>query len=288
MTGFGQSEISGPDFRISFEIKTFNSRFLDINLRLPKELLQVEMSVRNVIKAKIARGRVEVFLNLETTKGGLYHINRDVVASYRMLVDCLRADFQIDGELTVATVLQLPGVLEVRSPSFSQNMQTFQEQICAGLTATLQGVTQMRLEEGRQLALELLDRIGRCEALVGQVESFVEPAKQAYRQRLSQRLHEYKELASLDESRITQEVAIFAERGDITEEIVRLRSHFEQFRVLVNQGGEVGKKLDFLLQEMNREINTVLSKSLHRKISELGVLVKAEVEKLREQVQNVE
>ncbi|HEV8132409.1 MAG TPA: YicC/YloC family endoribonuclease [Acidobacteriota bacterium] len=287
MTGFGQGDISGADFQISFEIKTFNSRFLDINVRLPKELLHMEMFVRNVVKEKVARGRVEVFINLQTTEGGFYQINRDVVASYQELAKTLNRDFQIGGSLTFAILLQLPGVIETRSPSFPQ-AEVFEEQARKGLLAALDAVKRMRLEEGRQLAAELLNRISQAEELLQQIESLIEPAKQAYRERLWQRLQEHTDAGKLDVDRITQEVVIFAERGDITEEILRLRSHIEQFRSLIRDGCEVGKTLDFLLQEMNRETNTILSKNLHHKISELGVLLKAEVEKLREQVQNVE
>ncbi|HEY2933189.1 MAG TPA: YicC/YloC family endoribonuclease [Acidobacteriota bacterium] len=288
MTGFGQSEFSGPDYRITLEIKTFNSRFLDINVRLPKELQHLEMFVRSVVKEQVIRGRVEVFVNLQTTEAGLYQINREVVASYKALADALKEEFRIDGELTFGTVLQLPGVLELRTPSFSRDAENFQQQMRGGLSQTLAAVNQMRIEEGRLLAEELLTRLDESQKLLSGIESYIEPGKQAFRDRLGQRLQEHLDSVHIDHDRISQEVVMFAERGDITEEITRLRSHFGQFRDLVTQGREVGKKLDFLLQEMNRESNTILSKSLHHKISELGVLLKAEVEKLREQVQNVE
>jgi len=288
MTGFGQSEFSGPDYRVTVEIKTFNSRFLDINVRLPKELQHLEMFVRSVVKDKVIRGRVEVFLNLQTSEAGVYQVNRDAVASYKKLADMLKEEFRIDGELTFGTVLQLPGVLELRTPSFSRDAESFQKQMRRGLSDTLIAVNEMRREEGRLLAQELLKRLDESETLLSGIESHVEPGKQAFRDRLGQRLQEHLDSTHLDPDRLIQEVVIFAERGDITEEITRLRSHFGQFRVLIGQGKEVGKKLDFLLQEMNREANTILSKSLHHKISELGVLLKAEVEKLREQVQNVE
>ncbi len=288
MTGFGQGEISGPDFRITVEIKTFNSRFLDINVRLPKELLHLEMFVRNIVKEKVIRGRVEIFINLQTTEGGVFQVNRDVVASYQELADSLKKEFQINGELTFPLLLQLPGVLEERSSSFLRDAEAFRGLARDGLLVALDAANRMRLEEGRLLEEELLDHISQAEGLLQQIESLIEPAKQAYRERLWQRVQEHTDVDKLDADRITQEVVIFAERGDLTEEILRLRSHFEQFRSLVGQGREVGKKLDFLLQEMNRETNTILSKSLHHKISELGVVLKAEVEKLREQVQNVE
>src|SRR2546425_5247163 len=288
MTGFGQGEISGSDFRITVEIKTFNSRFLDVNVRLPKELLHLEMFVRSIVKEKIIRGRVEVFMNLQTIEGSAFEINRDVVASYQAAADVLRKEFRIDGELTFPVLLQLPGVLEARSFSFLRDAVTFQGSARNGVLAALDAVNRMRLDEGRLLENELLNRIGESEGLLKQIEALIEPAKQAYRERLWQRVQEHADIDRLDADRITQEVVIFAERGDLTEEILRLRSHFGQFRSLVRSGREVGKKLDFLLQEMNRETNTILSKSLHHKISELGVVLKAEVEKLREQVQNVE
>ncbi|MBI2823006.1 MAG: YicC family protein [Acidobacteria bacterium] len=288
MTGFGQSELSGPDYRIACEVKTFNSRFLDISVRLPRELQFLELLVREVIREHISRGRVEASLNLQVTEGSLCRINRERVAAYKVLFESLKKDFQIDGELTFAVLLQLPGVLEVQAPSFSEDPAGLRQQIRRGVTESLESVARMRLEEGRQLGLELLERVTRAECLLEQVESLVEPAKQAYRERLWQRLQEHDEKVTLDADRINQEVVIFAERGDITEEITRMRSHLKQFRLLMGDGQGVGKQLDFLLQEMNRETNTLLSKSLHHKISESGVLLKAEVEKLREQVQNIE
>ncbi|MBI3940360.1 MAG: YicC family protein [Acidobacteria bacterium] len=288
MTGFGQCEVSGSDYRITFEIKTFNSRFLDISVRLSKELASLEVFVRNRVREKVRRGRVEALINLQTSEAGLFQINREAVASYCALAEDLRKEFQIDGNLTLAMLLQLPGVLQARSPSFFQDMQAFQERVREGLMAALDAVATMRREEGDHLERELLDRILGAENLLAEVESFVDASTARYRDRLWQRLEEYTAAAGVNPDRISQEVAIFAERGDISEEIVRLRSHFTQFRALLEAGGEVGKKLDFLLQEMNRETNTILSKSLHQKISESGVLLKAEVEKLREQVQNIE
>lgn len=288
MTGFGQSEISGPDYRITFEVKTVNSRFLDLNVRLSKELTPWEGLVRNIVREQVRRGRVDLSINLQAAQGDLYQINRQMVASYCALAEDLRKEFQIDGQVAFSTLVQLPGVLEAKTPSFAQDRQGFEGRLREGLMTALGAAALMRGEEGRMLGLELLDRVANADALLAGIESYAGASIAAYRERLWQRLEEYRGAAGLDPERLHQEVAIFAERGDISEEIARLRSHFGQFRLLVEEGGEAGKKLDFLLQEMNREANTILSKGLHHKISESGVLLKAEIEKLREQVQNIE
>ena len=288
MTGFGQSELSEPGYRITFEVKTFNSRFLDINVRLPRELPSLEMPVRAAAKERMIRGRVEILIGLEATHEIPCQVNRERVAAYRELFHSLQADFQIEGGLTLGVLLQLPGVLDASNGLSREDPAVLQERVLARLREALAAAASMRLDEGRHLALELSERIAVCTRLLEEMESFLEPAIEAYRERLLERLRQFADSPPLDADRINQEVVLFADRGDITEEILRLRSHARQFLQLLGQGGEVGKKLDFLLQEMNRESNTILSKSLHHKISELGVLLKSEVEKLKEQVQNIE
>ena len=154
MTGFGQSDISGPDFQISFEIRTFNSRFLDINVRAPKELPSMEALVRQAVRDRIRRGRVEVAINLQTPANGAFQINHDAVQAYRGVAQALQQDFQIEGTLTLATLLQLPGVLEPASPSFTRDPENFQARVRAGLSDALAVAERMRLEEGRRLAVE--------------------------------------------------------------------------------------------------------------------------------------
>jgi uncharacterized protein (TIGR00255 family) len=251
-------------------------------------LPQVESLVRQAIREKVRRGRVEVAVHLQSSSAHVARINRGAIAAYCELARTVRNDFQLEGELTLAALLQLPGVLESPAPLSGADRTAFEDRVRISLQTALDAVQQMRLQEGRQLQADLLERLGHGRSLLDAIAGFTEPAKQAYRERLIQKLQEYRDLAQWDSERMTQELVVFAERGDITEEITRLRSHCDQFAGLVEEGGEAGKKLDFLLQEMNREANTILSKSLHRKISELGVLLKAEIEKLREQVQNIE
>jgi uncharacterized protein (TIGR00255 family) len=248
MTGFGQSELSGPDYRITFEVKTFNSRFLDINVRLPRELPSLEMPVRVAAKERMIRGRVEISIGFQATHQIPCQVNRERVAGYRELFDSLQADFQIEGGLTLAVLLQLPGVLDTSKGLSPEDPAALQERVLASVREALAAAAHMRLDEGRYLARELSERTAGCMRLLEEMESFVEPAREAYRERLLQRLREFTDSPPLDADRINQEVVLFADRGDITEEVLRLRSHARQFLQLLGQGGEVGKKLDFLLQ----------------------------------------
>jgi len=289
MTGFGRGAASGEDFTVAVEIKSVNNRYLDIHLRLSQELSPVEMIIRRVVTARLSRGRVDLTVNLDRTGPTAYEINRPLIAGHVNALRDIQHEFNLGGEIDINSVARFPGAL---TPARDDLNDTNIAGIESALNEALDSLEQMRESEGAALAEEMRVRVAKIEAEVPVIESAASGLVDAYRQRLQKRISELVarggQAIELDAGRLAQEVAYLADRSDISEELVRLRSHLEQFRVALDVEGEVGKRLDFLLQELNREANTVLAKSTEVSIKDAALAVKAEVEKLREQVQNVE
>jgi uncharacterized protein (TIGR00255 family) len=290
MTGFGRGSASGEGFVVGVEIKTVNNRYLDVHLRAPQELTSMEMDIRKRVNARLSRGRVDLNISFDRTgEAATYEINQAVVAAY---VDALREiqrQFHLTGDIDVSAIARLPGALSSPRNELTEAMVAGVE---SAIDKALDHLEQMRQIEGGSLANEMRTRLQKIQQTIPKIEASATGLTEAYQQRLQKRITE---LASrggqsieLDPSRLAQEVAYLADRSDITEELARLRSHVEQFREAIESEEEVGKRLDFLLQELNREANTVLSKSTDISIKEAALAIKAEVEKLREQVQNVE
>jgi uncharacterized protein (TIGR00255 family) len=290
MTGFGRGSAAGEEFNVTVEIKTVNNRYLDIHFRLSQELAPLEITIRKLISARLSRGRVDLNINLERTGSTTYEINRQLITGY---VDALReiqTEFNLAGEVDINTLARLPGALSTARDGLDE--QTIKG-VELAVNEALDDLERMRASEGAALAEEMRIRVARIEAEVPIIEDAAASLVDAYRQRLQRRISELisrggAQTVELDAGRLTQEVAYLADRSDISEELARLRSHLEQFRVTLDAQGEVGKRFDFLLQELNREANTVLSKATEVSIKDAGLAIKAEVEKLREQVQNVE
>jgi len=290
MTGFGRGAVTGDSFSVAVEIKTVNNRYLDIHLRLSQELSSLERQVRKTISDRISRGRVDVNINFERTAATTYEVNRPLIAGYIKALRDIQSEFNLAGDVDINTLTRLPGAL-------ASTREGLDETVTAGLEKALQealdDLQRMREVEGAALAAEMRTRLANIEAEVPTIEGAAAGLVDAYRQRLHKRITELvarsgNQNLELDAGRLAQEVAYLADRSDISEELARLRSHLEQFRATTNSEGEIGKRLDFLLQELNREANTVLSKSTEVAIKEAALAIKAEVEKLREQVQNVE
>jgi uncharacterized protein (TIGR00255 family) len=290
MTGFGRGNAGGESFNVAVEIKTVNNRFLDIHLRMSQELAPLEMNIRKLINARLSRGRVDISINVERTGNATYEINRNLIGGYINALREIQSEFKLAGDIDINTLTRLPGALgQARSGIDDATV----EGIFRAIAEALDDLEQMRAIEGATLADEMRMRLAKIEAELPIVEDAAAGIIDAYRQRIQKRVTELlsrgeKQVVELDAGRLAQEVAYLADRSDITEELARLRSHIDQFRVTINTDGEVGKRLDFLLQELNREANTVLSKSTEIAIKDAGLVIKAEVEKLREQVQNVE
>lgn len=290
MTGFGRSSVTADDFSVAVEIKTVNNRFLDIHLRLGQELSPLEMSIRKIVNGRLSRGRVDLSINLERTTNTNYEINRPLIAGYVKALRDIQAEFGLAGDVDINTLTRLPGAMANARGTLDESMTAGIER---AVNEAIDDLEQMRAVEGAALAKEMSARLGNIEAAVPIIEKASGGLVEAYQQRLQKRISELvarggNQTVELDAGRLAQEVAYLADRSDITEELARLRSHLEQFRAAIESEGEVGKRLDFLLQELNREANTVLSKSTEASIKEAGLAMKAEVEKLREQVQNVE
>jgi uncharacterized protein (TIGR00255 family) len=289
MTGFGHGAASGDEFTVAVEIKTVNNRFLDIHLRLSQELSPLEMMIRKRIGARLSRGRVDLNINFERTGATTYEINRPLIAGYVSAMRDIQKQFDLAGDIDVSAVARLPGAM---APARDGLDETNTAGLERALDEALDSLESMRENEGAALAEEMRLRLTKIETEVPIIEAAAAGLADAYRQRLQKRISELlargAQAVDLDAGRLAQEVAYLADRSDISEELTRLRSHIEQFRAAIDAEGEVGKRLDFLLQELNREANTVLSKSTEISIKDAGLAIKAEVEKLREQVQNVE
>lgn len=288
MTGFGRGSADGDHVKATVEIRTVNNRHLDVHVRLPQEFASMEIAIKKQVAAALKRGRVDLTVGIERGSTSSYSLNREAVREYLNAVRTLKEEFDLTGDVPVESVLRLPGVLQAGVETASTEADVAQV-ITEALTAALAELVAMRAVEGAELAAEMSSRLDRIDALVPAIEARAVDLPSQYRDRLDKRLSELVRGKPLDETRLAQEVAYLAERTDIAEELARLKSHLVQFRqAMKGESGETGKRLDFLLQEMNREANTTLSKSGDVEISESAITIKTEVEKLREQVQNVE
>ena len=290
MTGFAQvkGQVSAQ-LAFALSLKSVNHRFLDLHFRLPSDTDALEMKLRRILKEKLARGHVEVILNLDRSGANGVALNRQLVAGY---VEAFRAaadEFGVEGQPDLNVVLRMPGAMD---PGAERSGDEVETAVMAQVEEALSRLNEMREEEGRSIVTELRARMANLEKAAAGVEAHRGTILRSYSERLQARLLEVLG-AQVDKERILQEVAVLVDRSDIQEELVRLNAHVKHFLGLLDQGGEVGKKLDFLLQEMNREANTLLSKTSGLagealKITEMGLLIKSEIEKSREQVQNLE
>jgi uncharacterized protein (TIGR00255 family) len=296
MTGFARVQVRVPNcgqdqFGYTLSVKSVNHRFLDLQLRLPSGLDALEMELRKVLKDSLVRGHVELTLSVDRTGQQKAGYNRELVAGYMAAFTAARDEFGLNGEPELNAILRLPGALQNENRG-EEDMTALAASVLEETPALLKQLNTMRAREGESLEAILhgtLDRLAEATEAVGALRPEIE---QRYQDRLTQRL-----LAAtgpeFNRQRLLEEVAVLVERTDIAEELARMHTHIGHFRELLGGGGELGKKLDFLLQEMNREANTLLSKTggvggKGPRITELGLQMKAEIEKAREQIQNLE
>lgn len=287
MTGYGQGAVTGETFKVTIDLRSVNNRNLDIHWRAPMELASLEIPLKKQVQAAVTRGRVDVNIGFIQTADVEYEINRPLVRGYLDALRTMREEFGFTGEAALDTIARLPNVLQPMNKGAQLPSEVMQG-IETALTQALTALVAMRAVEGHELQKELLARIDKIEAALRVIEANAPDITHAYRDKLNKRLAELLENVSVDETRLAQEVAYLAERADISEEIARLNSHLAQLRELINSSGEIGKKLDFLLQETNREANTILSKASELATCDAAIEIKTEVEKLREQANNVE
>ena len=291
MTGYAQARAEKDGWAVQLSMRSVNHRFLDVRVRMPEGWDALEMEIRKGVQEHFRRGHVEVTLQVQASKKNAVAINREVAAAYLAAGQSLGKEFGLKAELDMTGILRLPGVASSAPPQ--EEMEKLTATVRAGLSKAIEQLDEMRRIEGHALEEELTKRLAAVESATGRIEALAEKARPAYARRLEARLKELLGNYEADPARIAQEAAFAAERNDATEEIARLQSHTKQFRALLTSGGETGKKLDFLLQEMQREANTLLSKSNGAdedglQVTQLGLELKSEIEKLREQVQNVE
>jgi uncharacterized protein (TIGR00255 family) len=290
MTGFAQvkGQVSGQ-LGFSLSLKSVNHRFLDLHFRLPSDSDAIEMKLRRVLKEKLSRGHIELALNLERGTANGFALNRDLVGGYVAAFRSAAKEFGIVAEPDLNVILRIPGAMDASSLPVNGELESA---VLATVEEALARLNDMREEEGRGIDRELRERMGHIENASSEVAKHRAAVLHNYAEKLKGRLQELAG-SQFDPDRIAQEAALLVDRSDIQEELVRLQTHVQHFLGLLDQGGEVGKKLDFLLQELNREANTLLSKTSGLagealKVTEMGLAIKSEIEKAREQVQNVE
>lgn len=297
MTGFAQARVEQNGWSLRLSLRSVNHRFLDVHLRLPEGFEVFEPEIRRVLRERLRRGHVDVTLHFEPIGPAAVQVNRALAEAYLKAAEDLRQQFGMKTEPDLVAVLRLPGVIAAAGAPGTGLSEEDQERLARPVTTCLEEalvrLEEMRRSEGRLLAEEMARRLKHIAENTARIEALADGSRPAYARRLEARLKELLGETPLDPARLAQEAALLAERGDISEEVARLRSHVDQFQKLLADAGELGKKLDFLLQEMQREANTMLSKTPGIEaeglaITDLALEVKSEIEKLREQVQNVE
>lgn len=290
MTGFGRGEAASGSLRVQVEIKAVNHRYGEVVLRLPKALAVLEERVRRLVAATLQRGRIDVFVTLEEygARERKVQVDQALVRAYYQAGEELRALLSLPQTLTVEQLLRYPEVVKVEE--VQEDAETRWPVLAEALQAALGALASMRRREGEALQADLHQRRDRLQALVQAVEARAPQVAEEYQQRLLDKLREVLAAAGAapEESRVLQEVALFADRIGITEEVVRFRSHLGQFAATLQLQEPVGRKLDFILQELNREANTIASKANDFELGKIVVEIKSELEKMREQVQNIE
>ena len=288
MTGFGRGTFAGESFTIRAEVRAVNHRFLEIALHLPRGLMPFEERLRRMVAAHLGRGKIDVTLHLGILAPGFVRVRFDagLAMAYRQALLELADGCRLSGELTLEHFLRLPDFFTVDYEGLDEELLWIG--LSSALEEALRELTAMRRAEGGRLAADLLARVARVEGFVAAIEERAPAVPEYYRAQLAKRMEEIVDRSGIDETRLAQEVALFAERCNITEETVRLRSHLAQLREVLATDGALGRKADFILQEINRELNTIGAKANDLAIARAVIEAKAELEKVREQVQNLE
>lgn len=288
MTGFGRSEITRGAHKISIEIKTVNNRFLDINPRMPRTLLFLEDAVRNAVKSKLTRGRVDLFINYSTVGESEKRISVDMglAKAYLEAASRIKEATGIEDDISVYSIMKMPEV--IKSEDAPPNEEEIKSVLLEALDTALDELVEARDIEGKRMVKDLLERVATLRNILSGIEEREPLVVEEYRTKLKERLEVLLKDTELDINRFNTEVLYFADRASITEEIVRLKSHFEQCESILSSDLALGRNLDFLVQELNREFNTIGSKASDTTITKGVLAAKSEVEKIREQIQNIE
>jgi uncharacterized protein (TIGR00255 family) len=289
MTGYGRGEAHHDGLKFTVELNSVNRRQADIVLDLPREMIELEPRIRDEINAAVSRGRLNVvvtFHRADGTKASEVRLDEPLAKAYMRAIGKLRKDLKLNGSITTDALLRCPGVLKLNEPEIDP--EKIWPHVEKALKKALAGLIKMRSKEGLHLRQDLLNRIDHLSKGVEKIQKLSPVMMERYREQLHDRIRHSGLEISMDDERLMKEIAFFADRSDITEELTRLASHLSQYRDNLNSSEPVGRTLDFLSQEINREINTIGSKANHAEISQTVVSMKSELEKIREQIQNVE
>lgn len=288
MTGYGSAKGAAEGFEITVELKSVNNRYLDTSVKLPRNFIFAEDAIKKAVQAHISRGKVDVFVTVDSSSAGdvTVKVNESLLKGYIDAITHIFEEYPVTNDLTAMSVARLPDVLCVEKADMDA------EQIAAEITEiaerALKDFDEMREREGEKLRDDVLGRLDTIDRLVSIIEEKAPETVKEYRARLEQKMAEVLATSGIEESRILAEAAIFADHIAVDEETVRLRSHMSQLRTMITGNSPIGRKIDFLVQEFNREANTIGSKCQNSEIAHVVVDLKSEIEKIREQIQNIE
>lgn len=288
MTGFGRCELQEAERKITVEMKSVNHRYLDVNIKMPKKLNFFEVAIRNELKNYIQRGKVDIFITYEdfTESNVCVKYNKELAAEYMAHLKKMAEDFSLDNDVRVSCLSRYPEVLTMEEQTVDE--EKLWQLLDKAIKGASESFVEARIKEGEHLKNDLIDKLN---GMLSHVDFITERSPQIiaeYKQKLEEKVKELLEDTKVDENRLLMEVTIFADKVCVDEELVRLRSHIETTKESLIAGGSIGRKLDFIAQEMNREANTILSKSNDLEISNRAIELKTEIEKVREQIQNIE
>lgn len=289
MTGYGKGEYENELYRFTVEIKSVNHRYNDILVKMPRHISYLEDTIKKAIKEKLSRGKVDVYINLEYINESAVDVKVDIplAKSFKIALEELRSELNIDDSIRMNNILSMNEVIKTERKDLDENLVA--DCLLNALALAITNISQMRKKEGLELKKDMLIKLNNIENFLQRIEERSPAVVEEHREKLRDRITELLEnTVAIDEDRLSNEVAFFADKSSIDEEIVRLKSHIKQFKSILDEGDSVGRKLDFLIQEFNREINTIGSKANDIEISNNVVELKAELEKIREQVQNIE
>lgn len=288
MTGFGRAEAEKNGRKITVEMKSVNHRFLDLNIRMPRTLMFLEDEVRNIVKNQLSRGRLEIFINYFSFSEEDKKVTADIsfIKAYMKAADQIRQQTRLKNDLRLSHILRIPEAVKIEETQ--EDKEVLRELLVKAVTNALSELSRMREKEGLSLKNDIAERLKTISALTGKIELKEKDVVEEYREKLKKRVLDLLSGTDFDENRFQTEVVYYADRQNITEEVVRLKSHVENFLSILKNDEPKGRQFDFIVQEMNREFNTIGSKSVSLEITNSVLEGKSEVEKIREQVQNIE
>lgn len=288
MTGFGRYEVASENQKITVEIKAVNHRYLDVNMKMPKKLSFFEASMRNVLKEYMERGKVDIFVTYEDYTEENYSVkyNKEIARTYFDYINQMSRDFFIDNDIKASSLARFPEVLTLEEQQV--NEKELWEDLEKALRGACEAFVEARVKEGANLKNDIIAKLDNMLENVAYIEERAPGIIEEYRKKLTDKVTEYLQDSTIDEARILTEVTIFTDKVCIDEEIVRLKSHINATKEALKTGGSLGRKLDFIAQEMNREANTILSKANDLRTSNYAIDLKTDIEKVREQIQNIE